>query len=144
MKSRILGEIANLKKEKVEITLVEENINHLIGTIDGPVDTPYEGGKFKLDIILLDQYPFEPPKVKFITPVWHPNISSVTGAICLDILKDKWSPALSIQKLMISLQSLLSEPVPEDPQDAVVATQLLTDKEAFNEKARLWTTNFAK
>ena len=61
----------------------EGNLRHLIGTINGPSGTVYEGGIFDIDITIPKQYPFEPPKMKFITKVWHPNISSQTGAICL-------------------------------------------------------------
>lgn len=74
-----------------------DNIRHLRGTIRGPVDTPYERGVFGVDIVIPDTYPFEPPKMRFMTKVWHPNVSSQTGAICLDILKDQWSPALTIK-----------------------------------------------
>lgn len=48
-------------------------------------DTPYEGGVFRVDITLDDQYPFVPPKMRFLTRVWHPNVSSQSGAICLDV-----------------------------------------------------------
>ena len=61
----------------------EGNVRHLIGTINGPSGTVYEGGVFEVDITIPKQYPFEPPKMKFTTKVWHPNISSQTGAICL-------------------------------------------------------------
>jgi len=75
----------------------------------------------QVDIVIPDGYPFEPPKCKFLTKVWHPNVSSQTGAICLDILKDQWSPALTIKTAMLSLQALLCSPEPSDPQDAEVA-----------------------
>ena len=60
-----------------------DNLRVLIGTIKGPEGTPYEGGIFQIDIDIPKQYPFEPPKMKFHTKIWHPNISSQTGAICL-------------------------------------------------------------
>ena len=91
--------------------------------LEGPADTPYEGGQYAVDIVLGDQYPYEPPKMRFKTKIWHPNISSQTGAICLDILKDQWSPALSIKTALLSLQALLCAPEPKDPQDAEVAKQ---------------------
>ncbi len=63
---------------------------HFKGHLKGPSDTPYEGGSFVVDIVLPTEYPFMPPKMKFDTKVWHPNISSQTGAICLGA----YSPSL--------------------------------------------------
>ncbi|MFS8000615.1 putative ubiquitin-conjugating enzyme E2, UBA-like superfamily, Ubiquitin-associated [Helianthus anomalus] len=121
-----------------------DNLINLIGSIPGPVATPYEGGTFKIDIDLPDAYPFEPPRMKFATKVWHPNISSQSGAICLDILKDQWSPALTLKTALLSIQALLSAPEPDDPQDAVVAQQYLKDYQTFASTARYWTESFAK
>ncbi|XP_015882249.1 ubiquitin-conjugating enzyme E2 27 [Ziziphus jujuba] len=120
------------------------SLARLIGTIPGPVGTPYEGGTFQIDISLPDGYPFEPPKMQFATKVWHPNISSQSGAICLDILKDQWSPALTLKTALLSVQALLSAPQPDDPQDAVVAQQYLRDYQTFVGTARYWTESFAK
>ena len=74
--------------------------------------------------------------MKFETKIWHPNISSVTGAICLDILKNEWTPALTIRTALISLQALLCAPEPKDPQDAEVAKQYLTNKKLYEQTAR--------
>jgi len=82
--------------------------------------------------------------MKFDTKIWHPNISSQTGAICLDILKNEWTPALTIRTALISLQALLCAPEPDDPQDAVVAQMYKSDLQAFNRKAAEWTQNYAK
>ena len=82
--------------------------------------------------------------MKFDTKIWHPNISSQTGAICLDILKNEWTPALTIRTALISLQALLSCPEPDDPQDAEVANMYKTDMAEFNWKAAEWTSTFAK
>lgn len=93
---------------------------HLVGTFPGPQGSPYEKGIFDVEILIPDGYPYQPLKMKFITKVYHPNISSANGAICLDILKNAWSPILTLKSTMISLQSLLCSPEPNDPQDAEV------------------------
>lgn len=95
------------------------------------------------DIVIPDQYPFQPVKMKFNTKIYHPNISSASGAICLDILKDAWSPVLTLKSTLISLQSLLCSPEPSDPQDAEVAKHYLTSRESFNETARYWAEIYA-
>ena len=81
--------------------------------------------------------------MKFITKVYHPNVSSASGAICLDILKDAWSPVLTLKSTLISLQSLLCSPEPRDPQDAEVAKHYMTSKSSFEDTARYWTMIYA-
>jgi ubiquitin-conjugating enzyme (huntingtin interacting protein 2) len=147
--SRVQKELTECNRDRevsgVSIALHDgANISHLTGTIAGPADSPYEGGTFVIDIRLPGGYPFEPPKMQFVTKVWHPNISSQNGAICLDILKDQWSPALTLKTALLSLQALLSSPAPDDPQDAVVAQQYLRDYPTFAATARYWTEAFAK
>merc|ERR1712214_240533 len=67
-----------------------------------------------LELFLPEEYPMAPPKVRFMTKIYHPNIDKL-GRICLDILKDKWSPALQIRTVLLSIQALLSAPNPDDP-----------------------------
>ncbi len=81
--------------------------------------------------------------MKFITKVYHPNVSSASGAICLDILKDAWSPVLTLKSTLISLQSLLCSPEPNDPQDAEVAKHYMTSRSSFEDTARYWTHVYA-
>merc|ERR1712070_1278334 len=109
----------------------------------GAPETPYEGGTFELDIQIPESYPFSPPKVKFTTRLWHPNISSQTGAICLDILKDQWAAAMTLRTVLLSLQALLSAAEPDDPQDAVVAKQYKEDPKLFERTAAHWACAYA-
>lgn len=127
----------------IKVELLNDCYTELKGEIAGPPDTAYEGGKFDLEIKIPETYPFNPPKVKFLTKIWHPNISSVTGAICLDILKDQWAAAMTLRTVLLSLQALLAAAEPDDPQDAVVAKQFKENPKIFFQTARHWTNIYA-
>merc|ERR1712071_149808 len=146
--SRIKKELDEVSKDDgtsgVTATPINDDNRHLLGKISGSSGTPYEGGVFEIDIKIPAQYPFVPPKMNFITKIWHPNISSQTGAICLDVLKDQWSPALTIKTALLSLQALLCSPEPDDPQDAEVAKMYKNDIATFNQTAKFWTDTYAK
>lgn len=139
-----LLECAKDLKSNVQCIQIDGSLTHLEGTIQGPEGTSYEGGTFKIDIVVPTGYPFHPPKMKFITKIWHPNISSQTGAICLDILKDEWSPVLTLKTVLLSLQALLCSPEPDDPQDAEVASMYKTSYETFAQTAKFWTETYAR
>ena len=111
-------------------------------SIMGPKDSPYEGGVFWLKIHFPKDYPFKPPKVMFLTRIYHPNISS-SGAICIDILKDNWSPALAISKVLLCICSLLDDPNPDDPLVPDIAELFNNDREAYNTKAKVMTLQYA-
>ncbi|CEO99871.1 E2 ubiquitin-conjugating enzyme [Plasmodiophora brassicae] len=136
-------ESTGLDKAGVDAALVNDDLQHWTGRICGPIDTPYQGGIYHVDIQIPKKYPFVPPVMKFTTKIWHPNISSQTGAICLDILKNEWSPALTIRTALLSLQALLSCPEPDDPQDAQVAKQYKTNRNAFSDQASQWAKQYA-
>jgi ubiquitin-conjugating enzyme (huntingtin interacting protein 2) len=145
---RIAKEIADIQNDKLSQIKVEpagngDDLTHLRGQFFGPPDTPYEGGTFAVDIKIPSEYPFRPPGMRFETKIWHPNVSSQTGAICLDTLSSQWSPVLTIKSALISLQSLLSTPEPKDPQDAEVASMLIRNPAEFEHKARQWAVKFA-
>jgi len=123
--------------------MVENDIMHWNVTLKGPKDTPYEGGKFKLDIHFTSDHPFRPPSVKFLTKIYHPNINK-HGEICIDILKTEWSPALSMVKVLLSICSMLNDPNIDDPLVPDIADIYSSDKEKYMTIAKKWTNRYAK
>ena len=121
---------------------MKDNPRHFDVMIAGPKDSPYEGGLFKLQLYLPEDYPMVPPKVLFMTKIYHPNINFL-GMICLDILKNNWSPALQIRSVLLSIQLLLSEPNTADPLNESVNAHWLKDKADAQNTAKEWTAKYA-
>ncbi|KAI8546252.1 hypothetical protein RHMOL_Rhmol07G0102200 [Rhododendron molle] len=142
---RILKELKDLQKDpptSCSAGPVAEDMFHWQATIMGPPDSPYAGGVFLVTIHFPPDYPFKPPKVAFKTKVFHPNINS-NGSICLDILKEQWSPALTISKVLLSICSLLTDPNPDDPLVPEIAHMYKTDRSKYETTARSWTQKYA-
>ena len=116
-----LNDFSNSPIEGITLTVIDENdMFHWKASFAGPNNSPYEGGIFVLDIIMPLDYPFKPPKFKLVTKVYHPNIDS-QGEIWLDILKNQWSPALTVAKAILSVQSLLCDPNVTEPRNRDIA-----------------------
>ncbi|CAO1620369.1 unnamed protein product [Jaminaea pallidilutea] len=127
----------------INATPHEDNLRYFDVNIAGPGGSPFEGGQFKLELFLPEEYPMAPPKVRFLTKIYHPNIDKL-GRICLDILKDKWSPALQIRTVLLSIQALLSAPNPDDPLDNGVAEHWKRDEKGAIQVSKEWTQQYAK
>lgn len=143
---RIQKELQDLLKDPLEnITagpVNDDNIFDWTATLIGPEGTPYSGGLFYLTIHFSTNYPFKAPDIRFTTRIYHPNINE-TGQICIDILKNEWSSALSIGRVLLSISSLLSDPNPNDPLSPEAANLYKKDINQFNQKAREYTMKFA-
>lgn len=124
---------------KIETT---QNMFKWMATIIGPTGTPYDGGVFSLEIAFPNNYPFKPPAVKFLTKIYHPNIN-VDGQICLDVLRETWSPGMNVGKLLASICSLFGDPNADDPLNAEAGKLYQQDKLKFDQKAREWTETYA-
>ena len=120
----------------------ETNYFQWQATLMGPEDSPYQGGVFFLSISFPADYPFKPPKVQFTTRIYHANVNS-NGSICLDILKDQWSPALTITKVLLSISSLLTDPNPDDPLVPEIAHVYKSDRARHDATAAEWTSRYA-
>ncbi|KAM9217308.1 ubiquitin-conjugating enzyme E2 T [Leptosomus discolor] len=147
--SRLKRELSLLTTEPppgISCWQTENQLDDLRAQILGGADTPYEKGIFDLEIVVPERYPFEPPKIRFLTPIYHPNIDSA-GRICLDVLKlppkGAWRPSLNISTLLTSIQLLMAEPNPDDPLMADISSEYKYDRQLFLRTAREWTEKHA-
>ena len=143
---RIEKELKKFNEEEPEgLTAGPEDDSDMFkwnASLTGPENSPYEGGTFNLTMEFPKDYPFKPPKVEFTTKVYHPNVKS-TGTICLDILKDAWSPDISVSQILIAIQNLLINPNIDHPLEPEIAKQYKEKKAAYEETAKEWTEKYA-
>lgn len=139
-----LCELSNHPLENITAFPNDEDIRSWNAVIHVPEDQDslYAGGTFHLTIQFPQSYPFVPPKVTFVTRIFHANISRM-GSICIDLLKTAWSPAMTIGKVLLSIRSLMDDPNPSDPLSPEVADLYVSDREKHDETARTWTKRYA-
>jgi ubiquitin-conjugating enzyme E2 T len=118
--SRIAKELSQLQKDPppgIACSSIEDSLEKLEASIIGVSGTPYAQGVFQLEVVVPERYPFEPPKIRFLTPIYHPNIDT-EGRICLDVLKPPpsgaWKPSWNLATVLSSIQQLMSEANPDD------------------------------
>jgi ubiquitin-conjugating enzyme E2 A len=114
---------------------VDDNLFSWAATITGPVDSPWDGGIFNLTMDFSDEYPNVPPKVKFLSKVFHPNVY-VDGNICLDILRTQWSPTYDVCGLLVSIQSLLADPNPNSAANPEAAELHKNNRPAYERRVK--------
>ncbi|CAN6199565.1 unnamed protein product [Urochloa humidicola] len=140
---RIQKELLDLNASDCSAGPKGDNLYHWLSTIIGPQGSPYEGGIFFLDIVFPPDYPFKPPMVTFKTRIYHCNVDA-TGKVHLDILKDGWSPAFTISKVLLAIKDIISNPDPYTPLVMSISRQYLTDRTKHDEIAAEWTMRFAR
>ena len=126
----------------IKVLPLDPDMNHLLAGIEGPPDTPYEGGVFWVDVRVTREYPACPPKLRFLTRIYHPNIDS-RGNICLDLFADQWSGALRILTVLVSICSLLDDPGLTDPLVPEIAEIYCKDYDLYAQNARTYTARYA-
>mmetsp|Transcript_31401 Transcript_31401/g.71086 ORF Transcript_31401/g.71086 Transcript_31401/m.71086 type:complete len:225 (+) Transcript_31401:202-876(+) len=141
-KARLMRELGSLAKDPppgIAAYCPDSDITQIRAQISGPEGSPFEGGVFLLTVSIAGRYPFEPPRCRFITPLYHPNVDS-GGRICLDTLKSppagSWSPAVGLPSLLLSIRSLMAEPNPDDALVPELADFYKRDLKGWEREAR--------
>jgi ubiquitin-conjugating enzyme E2 A len=136
---RLSRELSKIKEEadKLDGIVIDEPQDILIwnAKIKGPPNTPYEDGDFDIMLKFDIDYPKRPPSVKFLIPMYHPNIYR-DGKICIDILQNEWTPAQNVRTILYSIRSLLMDPNPSSPANREAAELYNKDRTAYENKVR--------
>lgn len=144
---RVAKELMKLSKnppEDVKIHINEADLRDIQATITGPAGTPYEGGHFRMKLVLGDQYPAGPPKGFFVTKIFHPNVRPQTGGICVNTLKKDWKPEYGIEHVLTVCKCLLIQPNPASALNEEAGKLLLEDYETFSARAKMMTELYAR
>ncbi|KAI9089400.1 ubiquitin-conjugating enzyme/RWD-like protein [Phlyctochytrium arcticum] len=145
---RQLKELLKRPVEGFSAGLAEDNIYEWDVMIVGPEGTLFEGGFFKARLSFPTNYPQMPPKMKFLTDIWHPNVYD-SGEVCISILhppgddkwgyetaNERWSPVHTVESIVISVISMLSSPNDESPANIDAAKQMRENPKEFKRKVQ--------
>ncbi|KPM34297.1 hypothetical protein AK830_g12272, partial [Neonectria ditissima] len=126
----------------------EDDLLHWECLIQGPEGTPFEGGVFPAELKFPKDYPLAPPSMKFLADVWHPNVYP-SGLVCISILhppgddpnhyehaSERWSPIQSVEKILISVMSMLAEPNDESPANVEAAKMWRERRAEYENRVR--------
>lgn len=127
------------------LTTTLSNMTSFTVMLNGPLNSPYEGGKFRLEVKIPSNYPFSPPKIKFLTTIYHPHINEKSGSICLETIQQGWSPNIGIVQSIMSIYALLFSPDNHDKQPVEKITETVIEKHnKFLTTASNYTEKYAK
>ncbi|KAJ8904543.1 hypothetical protein NDN08_001061 [Rhodosorus marinus] len=139
-KLRLMTDLKMMKNEPPEgcsaSPQTDENLFVWCATVFGPPETPWEGGIYSLRLQFNENYPEKPPRVRFTSEVFHPNVYA-DGNLCLDIIGEKWSPIYTVCSILTSIQSFLTDPNPASPANPEAAHLYNTDRESYKKRVRL-------
>eukprot|EP00466_Bigelowiella_natans_P020382 jgi/Bigna1/57667/fgenesh1_pm.24_\ len=134
VRRRLMRDYKHFKKHSPQGIMAYADMHSVMiwhAIIFGPDNSPWEGGVFRLHLTFTDEYPNKPPKVIFISKMFHPNIYE-DGNICLDILQNMWSPMLNLTAILTSIQSLLTDPNTKSPANKIASDMFVNDRATYH------------
>jgi ubiquitin-conjugating enzyme E2 S len=139
-----LRELANKPLEDVQVHVKGDNIRSIEATIIGPTGTPYDGGEYTIRLVFGADFPNVPPKGYFLTKIFHPNVASETGEICVNTLKRDWKSDYGLKKILVAVRSLLIVPNPDSALNEEAGKLLLQSYDDFAKRAKIFAQIHAK
>lgn len=137
--ARELRQLAANPPPGIKLQLRDDDISDIVALIDGPAETPYEGGVFRVRLVLGREFPASAPRAYFVTRVFHPNVAAETGEVCVNTLARDWRPELGLRHALLALRCLLIAPNPDSALNAEAAALLRDRYDDYFARAKLLT-----
>ncbi|XP_030374689.1 ubiquitin-conjugating enzyme E2 H [Scaptodrosophila lebanonensis] len=126
-------------------TTVDDDMASFDVRFEGPMGTAYEGGVWTVNVAMPQEYPLKPPRLRFLTKIWHPNIESTTGLVCMNVFKEAWSTTYDLMNIFDTfLPQLLRNPNPLDPLNHEAAAILKRSEQEFKENVTMYKRMYAQ
>ncbi|KAK9747940.1 hypothetical protein RND81_02G025200 [Saponaria officinalis] len=138
-------DVMKLMMSDYSVEMINDGLSEFNVMFNGPKESLYEGGVWKVRVELPDAYPYKSPSIGFINKIYHPNVDEMSGSVCLDVINQSWSPMFDLLNVFESfLPQLLLYPNPSDPLNGDAASLMLKDKQQYDQKVKEYCERYAK
>nr|ABK23779.1 unknown [Picea sitchensis] len=138
-------DVIKLMMGDYKVEMINDGMNEFYVEFNGPRDSPYQGGVWKIRVELPDAYPYKSPSIGFVNKIFHPNVDEMSGSVCLDVINQTWSPMFDLVNVFeVFLPQLLLYPNPTDPLNGEAAALMMRDRQVYEQKVKEYCARYAK
>eukprot|EP01018_Ginkgo_biloba_P034276 Gb_34995 [translate_table: standard] len=138
-------DVMKLMMGDYKVEMINDGMNEFYVEFNGPSDSPYHGGVWKIRVELPDAYPYKSPSIGFVNKIFHPNVDEMSGSVCLDVINQTWSPMFDLVNVFeVFLPQLLLYPNPTDPLNGEAAALMMRDRNGYEQKVKEYCARYAR
>ncbi|KAJ0860978.1 putative ubiquitin-conjugating enzyme E2, ubiquitin-conjugating enzyme/RWD [Helianthus annuus] len=138
-------DLMKLMMNNFKVETIDDSVNEFFVYMNGPPDSSYAGGLWKVRVELPNDYPYSSPSIGFVNKIYHPNVDEASGTVCVDVLNQTWSPMFDLVNVFENfLPQLLMDPNADDPLNTEAAALILSDKQTYEKRVKEYREQYAK
>ncbi|KAL9439455.1 hypothetical protein AB3S75_025006 [Citrus x aurantiifolia] len=138
-------DLMKLMMSDYKVEMINDGMQEFYVEFNGPKESPYQGGVWKIRVELPDAYPYKSPSIGFVNKIYHPNVDELSGSVCLDVINQTWSPMFDLVNVFeVFLPQLLLYPNPSDPLNGEAAALMMRDRTAYDQRVKEFCEKYAK
>ncbi|GAV76099.1 UQ_con domain-containing protein [Cephalotus follicularis] len=138
-------DLMKLMMSDYKVEMINDGMQEFYVAFNGPKDSLYQAGVWKIRVELPDAYPYKSPSIGFINKIYHPNVDETSGSVCLDVINQTWSPMFDLVNVFeVFLPQLLLYPNPSDPLNGEAAALMMRDRTAYEQKVKEYCEKYAR